>query len=287
MPVVPTPYRLIMDDPLLAIDKPTVLAELRSEANRSDLSDRNTGLSRQDTSSATVSIAVLLVGDDERTVVRTVMGLSGRGFDVRIATKVEEAPLRIRADWAPDAIVLDLRLPILETSAIGRALRSTYAVPVIVAANPGDERLLGIDLAECCLHRPFTTEDVSTRIRAALRRGPAAHEALVAGDLVVASGTRRALLAGRPLDLSSDEFALLGRLIADTGRVVGRATLRDALPGVNRDVDSRIVDCYAVRLMVKLAGSTSLRLVRAADRDGYALLLGSTAESPTISTPCP
>jgi DNA-binding response OmpR family regulator len=274
-----------MDDPLGAIDKPTVLAELRSDVSRLGLSDRGVGRSRQDTNSATTSIAVLLVGDDERTVVRTVMGLSGRGFDVRVAAKIEEAPLRIRADWAPDAIVLDLSLPALETSAIGRALRSTYAVPVIVVAKPGDERLLGMDLAEHCLHRPFTTDEVSARIRGALRRGSAAHEALVAGDLVVASGTRRALLAGRPLALSDDEFALLGRLIADTGRVVGRAALRDALPGVNRDVDSRVVDCYLVRLMVKLSGSTSLRLVRAADRDGYALLLGPFGEPSTLSTP--
>src|SRR4051794_31160990 len=122
-----------MDDQSVATRRPRLLAEFRGEFGHSASAARTEARSREATKPANAPIAALLVADEERLLWRTVMGLSGRGFDVRATARVEDAPLRIGADWAPDAIVLDLRLPPSGTASVARALRSTYAVPVIVA----------------------------------------------------------------------------------------------------------------------------------------------------------
>lgn len=220
-------------------------------------------------------VSVLLVIEDSRLLWRTAMNLSGRGYHVCAVSRAEEAPLRVRSDWAPDVVFLDLSQPTLEVASVCRALRSTYAVSVVVAVNPGSERLLGDDFARNSLMRPYTADEVVRCLAVARGQSAIKDDFLVAGGLVLSLQTRQATLDGESLGLSEDEFVVLWRLISGAGSAISRIELRDAIAGLSPDFDERIVDCYFVRLMVKLAESSSLRLVRTDYYDGYAVQIGT------------
>lgn len=237
------------------------------------------GLADRDIVSLGRMVSVLLVIEDERLLWRTAMKLSGCGYHVCAVSRVEEAPLRVRSDWAPDVLFIDLTLPTLDVASICRALRSTYAVPIVVAVNPDSQRLLGDESARNTLPRPYTADEVVRSIAGATKQSTGKDEFLVAGGLVLSLQLRQATLDGESLKLSEDEFAVLWRLVDRAGTSISRTELRDAIVGLSPDVDERIVDCYFVRLMVKLAASSSLRLVRTEYCDGYQVQIAA----PTLS----
>jgi DNA-binding response OmpR family regulator len=238
------------------------------------------GLAERDIVQADPDLSVLLVIDDVRLLWRTALNLSGRGYGVCAISQVEEAPLRVRLDWAPDVILLDVSRPTVEVAAVCRALRSTFAVPVIAAVDSGNERLLGRDCTPHSLCRPYTADDVVRCITVATNHGAIKDDVLVAGGLMLSLWSRQAALEGVPLGLTDDEFVVLWRLVSGAGAAISRAELRDALSGLSPDFDERIVDWYVVRLMVKLEESSSLRLVRTGQYDGYAVHIGQHHDAP-------
>ena len=115
----------------------------------------------------------ILVVDDEKTVTEVVERyLQHEGFDVALAADGREA-LRIAQDWAPDLIVLDLMLPVMDGLEVCRRLRREAYTPIIMLTARGDEtdRVVGLELgADDYVVKPFSPRELVARIKSVLRR---------------------------------------------------------------------------------------------------------------------
>lgn len=163
-------------------------------------------------------------------------------------------------------VLLDRGLPGLDGDAVLQALRGRGAlVPVIVitARDTLADRVQGLDLgADDYLVKPFDLEELSARIRAALRREarqPTA--ALCHGAVALDVAGKCATLDGAPLALTAREFAVLHALLRRPGQILSRAQLEEALYGWGEEVESNAIEVHIYNLRKKLGSGfiTTLR----------------------------
>src|SRR4029079_19590237 len=124
-----------------------------------------------------MSAGKILVVDDEpqiRRVMRVI--LAGENYEIVEARSGEAALLRFR-EYLPDLVLLDLNMPGMSGLETCRAIRETSDVPIIVLTVRGTEndKVAALDAgAEHYTTKPFGKKELLARIRAALRRAPAA-----------------------------------------------------------------------------------------------------------------
>jgi two-component system response regulator RegX3 len=158
--------------------------------------------------------------------------LTRAGFEPLVASS-GSAALSLAERASPDLVLLDLNLPDLDGLDVCRQLRRLADTPIVMLTARGTEtdRIVGLELgADDYVVKPFSADEVIARIRAVLRRArqpePAAPaQPIAVGELRVDFSSRRATLAGEPLDLSRKEFDLLAELVRNAGRVVSREDL--------------------------------------------------------------
>jgi two-component system alkaline phosphatase synthesis response regulator PhoP len=201
----------------------------------------------------------ILVVEDEPGIARLVRDyLERAGFGVVVAATAADALAGARAA-RPALVVLDLGLPDRDGLDVTRELRRGSDVPIVVLTARGDEsdRIVGLELgADDYVVKPFSPKELVARVRAVLRRtelraqGP--DETLRALDVEVDVRRRRVTAAGRPVELTATEFALLETLVREPGRVFTRGQLLDAVHGVSFESYERAVDAHVKNLRRKL-----------------------------------
>lgn len=169
-------------------------------------------------------------------------------------------------------VLLDRGLPGLDGDAVLRALRRTdtrLPVIVITARDTLADRVHGLDLgADDYLVKPFDLQELSARVRAALRRAaPESAPVLRHGAVVLDPAAKRVTLAGREVVLTAREFAVLQLLMRRPTHILGRAQIEEALYGWGEEIESNTVDVHIYHLRLKL-GRTFIRTVRG---QGYGL----------------
>jgi two-component system, OmpR family, alkaline phosphatase synthesis response regulator PhoP len=160
----------------------------------------------------------------------------------------------------PDLVVLDLGLPQVDGLEVTRSVREGSSLPIIMLTARDDEldKLLGLELgADDYLTKPFSPRELVARVRAVLRRvagatEPAADEIVRAGDLTLDVARMRADLAGRSVELTATEFALLLTLARQPGRIFTRSQLLDAVHGVAFESYERAIDTHIKNIRRKL-----------------------------------
>ena len=200
----------------------------------------------------------ILVVEDEPQIAGLVRDyLEHAGFAV-VAAADGRAALALARARRPDAVVLDLGLPVVDGLDVIRALRRDSTVPIVVLTARGDEsdRIAGLELgADDYVVKPFSPKELVARVRAVLRRAEAAArpvERMVVGDLEVDLGRHRASVAGRPVRLTPTEFELLATLAREPGRVFTRGQLLDAVRGFSLETYERAIDGHVRNLRRKL-----------------------------------
>jgi DNA-binding response OmpR family regulator len=215
---------------------------------------------------------VVLLVDDDAGIRRTLaIGLELEGFAV-VAASGGRAALEAVTATRPDAMLLDLTMPDLDGLEVLRRLRGAgHDVPVCVlsARDDVDDRVLGLQAgADDYVVKPFALEEVVARLRALLRRRPAAPadaQRLSVGDIELDAATFSASRAGRPLELTQREFALLQLFLRHPGEVLERARLHEDVWGYTFDPGTNIADVFVGYLRRKLeadGGSRVLHTVR-------------------------
>ena len=204
---------------------------------------------------------VMVVDDDVKTVELVKLYLDRDGYQVLTAYNGLEA-LRLARESYPDLIVLDLMLPDIDGLEICRTLRRESDVPIIMvtARTTDQDKLTGLDLgADDYVTKPFSPKELLARVRAVLRRLPGERgpEEIRTGRLSMNFDTHEARFDGRPLNLTSVEFKLLGILAKEPGRVFSRASLIEEALGYDFEGFDRTVDVHILNLRRKLESDPS------------------------------
>ena len=173
---------------------------------------------------------VLLI-EDERTIRGFMQAiLTANGYDVLMAGTGAMANTMI-SSHCPDLIILDLGLPDMDGMTILRSVREWSKVPILVVSARSHERdkVEALDAgADDYLTKPFGTEELLARIRAAIRhtRTPDGAAAVAnsgvftAGDLTIDYGKHRVYISGRDAGLTQNEYKLVALLGLHAGKVL-------------------------------------------------------------------
>ena len=156
-------------------------------------------------------------------------------------------------------VLLDRGLPGMEGDAVLRRLRArraTLPVIFITARDTVGDRVLGLDMgADDYLVKPFDLEELSARMRAALRKqAQQASVELRHGDLALDPVGKITTLAGAPVSLTAREFMVLEALMRHPTHVVARAKIEEALYAWGDEVESNAIEVHVYNLRRKLGG---------------------------------
>lgn len=199
----------------------------------------------------------VLVVEDEAAIAETVLyALRAEGYEVDHRLLGQEAVARLRAGGI-DLVVLDVGLPDIDGFEVCRRVRAFSAVPVIFLTARSDEvdRVVGLELGgDDYMAKPFSPRELVARVRARLRRHPAGSDAacVAAGPFQHDAEARRILYAGKPLDLTRYEYALLAELLRRPSAILTRAQLLDRAWGDAIETGERTVDTHVKTLRAKL-----------------------------------
>jgi DNA-binding response OmpR family regulator len=214
-----------------------------------------------------VTAVRVLVVEDHRVLAETLgTGLRREGMAVDVVLDGEDA-LEYLAATAYDVVVLDRDLPGIPGDEVCRRLVARHAtsrVLMLTAAGTVRERVHGLGLgADDYLPKPFEFAELVARVRALGRRCAAPlPPVLEAADLTLDPARRIATRAGRRLDLSPKEFAVLECLLAAAGRVVSAEQLLERAWDAAADPFTTAVKTTVRRLRVKLGEPPVIHTVR-------------------------
>ncbi|MGB7024208.1 MAG: response regulator transcription factor [Candidatus Acidiferrales bacterium] len=200
---------------------------------------------------------VILVVDDEpqiRRVMRTT--LSAAGYTIVEAHTGEEALEQIRNE-RPDLILLDMNMPGLGGLDTCREIRDTSDIPVIMLTvrNTERDKVTALDAgADDYVVKPFATQELLARIRAALRRSPSSETmpTFVSKDLRIDFERRNVAVQGRPVRLTPKEFDILRLLVANEGKAVPHRTLLQTVWGPDYGEETEYLRVFINQLRKKI-----------------------------------
>src|SRR5579885_2292154 len=191
----------------------------------------------------------ILIAEDDQTLGKFVReGLESEHYNVDVCTDGEQArAAALENDYG--VVILDLNLPRLDGVSILRQLRvKKPSTPVLVLTQriKVEDRVQCLDMgADDYLPKPFSFSELSARIRALLRRSHLPSEAVLqVSDLKLDRTQRLVERAGRRIDLTTREFALLEYLMRNAGRKVTRSMIVEHVWNLTFDTTTNVVDVY-------------------------------------------
>ena len=215
---------------------------------------------------------VLVVEDHKELAATIAVGLRRDGMAVDIAFDGQQG-LDRAADDCYDVIVLDRDLPRLHGDEVCRSLvarGSRSRVLMLTAADTVEHRVDGLGLGvDDYLAKPFAFAELVARIRALARRSqPATPPVLVHGDIRLDTSQRTASRAGRKLELSPKELAVLELLLAADGKPLSTEQLLERAWDEYVDSFSNVVKVTISRLRRKLGDPPAIETVPGGYRVG-------------------
>jgi two-component system, OmpR family, copper resistance phosphate regulon response regulator CusR len=216
---------------------------------------------------------ILIVEDEEKVSRFIVRGLTAESFAVDAALDGRTG-LEMATTYDYDLIILDLMLPGLNGTEVLRQIRNIdHRVPILMltARDAVADKVEHLEAgADDYLTKPFAFAELVARIKALLRRGSVDRpNVLRVADLEVDRLSQQVKRAGRRVELTAKEYALLEYLIANAGRVLSRTMIIDHVWDQSFDGATNIVDVYVRHLRSKVDDGNDKRLIRTVRGVGY------------------
>ncbi len=219
---------------------------------------------------------ILVVEDELKTGDYLRQGLMEAGFIVDLLRNGEDG-LHAALSEAYDLAILDVMLPGMDGWSVLKGIRNSgRELPVLflTARDEVDDRVRGLELgADDYLVKPFAFAELLARVRTLLRRGTKGKEAetLRAADLDLDLMRRRVTRAGKRIDLTAKEFALLELLLRRQGEVLPRSLIASQVWDMNFDSDTNVIEVAVKRLRAKVDDGFEPKLIRTVRGMGYVL----------------
>jgi heavy metal response regulator len=218
---------------------------------------------------------ILIVEDEKKVASFIERGLVAEHYTVDVAHDGDTGLARV-LEGRYDLVILDLMLPGRDGAAVLRELRArgqTLPVLLLTARAAVSDKVHGLDLgADDYLTKPFEFAELLARVRALLRRGGAASgPTLALADLSLDPATRAVTRAGRRIELTAREYALLEFLLRNQGRVLSRALIAEHVWGVRFDTFTNVIDVYVNYLRRKIDTGFEPKLLHTVRGAGYVL----------------
>jgi len=224
---------------------------------------------------------VLIIEDDNLLANGLTETLRRAGYVVDAVSSAEAADAALRVTDV-DLLVLDIGLPGMDGFTWLRKLRSRggqQAVLVLTARDAVTDRVLGLTVgADDYLAKPFATEELVARVSALARRGRAIRSRVIEhGSLTVDLARKRAMVEGKPLELSQREYAILEYLFSNVGAIVGKDKIAGAVASWDEHISPNAIEVHISRLRAKLEpAGVVIRTIRG---------LGYLVEAPANAKP--
>ena len=218
---------------------------------------------------------LLLVEDEKKVADFIARGLKAERFSVDVAGDGDSGWDMVKA-FNYDLLILDLLLPGLSgTDLLRRARRSHPTVPILVltARDATPDKVEHFEAgADDYLTKPFAFAELLVRVKALLRRGPVNRSSVLrVGDLELDRLSQQVKRAGKRVDLTAKEYALLEYLVANQGRVFSRTMILEHVWDQSFEGVTNIVDVYVRHLRTKVDDSFPFKLIRTVRGVGYCI----------------
>lgn len=218
---------------------------------------------------------ILIVEDEEKMAGIIARGLKAEGYTVDVAMTARDG-FALASGGRCDLIVLDLLLPDASGTTLLRQLRRHHHdAPVLILTARGELDVKADSFnagADDYLVKPFAFAELVMRVKALLRRSPAAVLDMVRiADLELDRLSHQVRRGSRRIDLSPKEFSLLEYFALNPGRVLSRSMIVDRVWGQSFEGLTNIVDVYVRQLRRKIDENFEPKLIRTVRGLGYAL----------------
>jgi two-component system phosphate regulon response regulator PhoB len=215
---------------------------------------------------------ILVVEDDVAIQDMLEFSLTSEDYHLRQATDIKSA-WQIIESRNLDLVLLDWMLPDGSGVDLLRRIKKQYsALPIIMltARVEEEDKVLGLDTgADDYMTKPFSVNELKSRIRAVLRRHQTKDQAIMISGLLLDPNSQRVTHADETLNLSPTEFRLLHYFMLHVDRVFSRGQLLDQVWGDQVYVEERTVDVHIRRLRKILEPYSLAELVQTVHGRGY------------------
>jgi two-component system copper resistance phosphate regulon response regulator CusR len=218
---------------------------------------------------------ILIVEDEKKLCELIARALKAERFAVDEATDGNQGWLLADA-YEYDLIILDLMLPGMGGAELLRRIRlKNQQVPILIltAQDATEEKVRNFEAgADDYLTKPFAFAELVIRVKALLRRGPVTRASVLrVGDLEVDRLSQHVKRAGKKIELTPKEYALLEYLAANPGRVFSRTMIIEHVWDQSFEGLTNIVDVYVRHLRSKVDDPFPTKLIRTVRGVGYGL----------------
>jgi len=209
---------------------------------------------------------VLVVEDDPLVGDGIRRALNGGGFAADLVASAEAAKAALDTE-SFDLVIADIGLPRQDGLQLVRSLRSRgQVIPILIlTARDGlEDRVKALDLgADDYLTKPFQVPELLARCRALIRRSNSvANPQISFGDLELDTTRKSVTAAGKVLELSQREWAILECMIMNAGHIVSKNKLMSTIADWSEDLTLNAVEVYVSRLRAKLGNAAVISTVR-------------------------
>lgn len=216
---------------------------------------------------------LLVVEDQSLLRQHLTQGLVRHGYVVDDAAD-GRAGLYFASEFAYDAAIIDLGLPLLDGISLIRQIREqgrTFPILILTARGDWQDKVEGLDAgADDYVVKPFQLEEILARLNALLRRAAGFAKPLIeCGPIALDITSKRVTLAGNAVELTAYEYKLLEYLMLHPGQVVSKTELTEHLYAQDYDRDSNVLEVFVRRLRQKLDPEDTLHPIETIRGQGY------------------